>query len=83
MSKLSDGKDHTYRCGLGLNLRAYLDLPPRPASLEDEVLGVIDRARLRLCSREEAARAVLGIIGRETEAFEAAVRRTLGGGEGI
>lgn len=65
----------------GLNLRSYLDLPPRGVSLEQEVLGVLDGLRTRLCSREEAAQAILRIIGREAQSLEDAVRRAVSPGQ--
>jgi hypothetical protein len=60
-----------------LNLRAFVDLPAKGESLEQEVLGVLDRLRTRTFSREEAKDAILRIIARETETFETAVKRAL------
>jgi hypothetical protein len=82
MSRLSNGKPHLplNLAESGLNLRAFLELPPRGVSLEDEVKSVINAARTRLTSPEEATQAILRIIGRETGQFEDAVRRALGEG---
>lgn len=66
---------------LGLNLRSYLDLPPRATSLEDEVKGIISAARTRTISPEEATRQVLRIIGREQEQLESALKRAITPGQ--
>lgn len=78
----TNGKQHHIPNDLsGLNLRSYLDFPPRQVTLEEEVLGVLDKLRSRMCSREEACQAVLRIIGRETEALESAVKRAISPGQ--
>jgi hypothetical protein len=61
----------------GLNLRAYLTLPPHDVSIEEEVRGVILAARRRTCSPQEAEQAILRILGRELDALESAVREAL------
>jgi hypothetical protein len=79
MSKLNGDTKHIPAnfAGDGLNLRAFVDLPPKQVTLEQEVMGVIDKVRTGMCRREEAVQAIVRIIGRETSELEEAVRRAL------
>ncbi|MBX9580508.1 MAG: hypothetical protein K2X87_09385 [Gemmataceae bacterium] len=83
MSKLSNGKAHLplKLADRGLNLRAFVDLPPPGASLEQEVAALVHAARVRTMPPEAVTRAIIGIIGRETDRLEDAVRRALSPGE--
>lgn len=84
MSRLSNGKGSGIPENLAelkLNVRAFIDLPPRQVTLEEEVLSVIDKVRTRVSSREEAAQTIIRIIGRETDQVTNAVKKARSAGE--
>lgn len=85
MSKLNGDTRHIPKTfnDESLNLRAFVELPTRQVTLEDEVKAIIQGVRTRLISPDRATWQLLGIIGREQEQFELAVKRALipGGGE--
>lgn len=60
-----------------LNLRAYVDLPPKGESLEAEVNRLMALVASGRVSQTEAAQAVLRIVGRELDLFAESVREAL------
>ena len=62
---------------LSLNLRAYVDLPPRGESLEVEVKRLVSLVASGRVGQTEGAEAVLRIIGRELDLFAEAVKDAL------
>jgi hypothetical protein len=82
MSKLNGDTRHIPAsfAGSGLNLMAFIDLPPRQETFEQAVLKWIDMARTRLCSREEAARGIMRLAAEREEQLKKAVERAMSPG---
>ena len=62
---------------LSLNLRAYVDLPPKGESLEVEVKALMAMVASGRIGQTEGSDAILRIIGRELDLFAEAVKDAL------
>ena len=62
---------------LNLRLRAFVDLPVRERTIEEEIRGLVTDIFRGKFTEEAAAQAFARILGRELDAFERAVMDAL------
>lgn len=51
----------------GLNPLAFASLPSRDVTIEQEARTIVNAARSRYCSPEDAVQAIIHLVGREVE----------------